>query len=68
MQRFAVHFDQRYVGGFDTHADALDVINDHGNFERIATVPSASDTVEVYLCRGSHGVVNYAYASITITH
>lgn len=62
---FAVHFDQKYVGSFDSYADAKAVIDDHANFKQIATIPSGADTVEIFACLAPGGIVNYAYASIT---
>ncbi len=63
---YAVHFDQKFIGSFDTYDNAKKVVDERSSyFERIATVRSGADTVDVYICR-PHEIVNYAYASITI--
>ena len=63
---YALHYDQRFVGTFENYEDARQEMLSHSpHFERAASIPSGGDSVDVYVCR-PNGIVNYAYASITI--
>jgi hypothetical protein len=62
---FALHLDQKFLGTLDTYADAIDALNERGNWERVATVASGEESVDIFICRTAHGAFNYAYASIT---
>jgi hypothetical protein len=64
--RFELHFDQKYLGSFDTYALARDAMNERATWEKVAAVSSGADSVEIFICRTPGGIFNYAYASITI--